>query len=166
MFPKEILNFWCHFNHWDWHWQETLWYEYIVNCPLHFALPWCGGTPESPGLGGYRMWGMNKYERFRLWEASGSLIWLQTSCEPAVWCSCLTVKKKIRRGKKKPSNFLSINRKECPLPGKSGCWRTSCWPLMWNTVFCPRAHNFRKDTDWRKCQKSGNHVATRKWDRV
>lgn len=26
-----------------------------VNCPLHFALPWCGGTPEFPGIGGYWM---------------------------------------------------------------------------------------------------------------
>lgn len=26
-----------------------------VNCPLRFALSWCGGTPEFPGIGGYWM---------------------------------------------------------------------------------------------------------------
>lgn len=40
---------------------------------------------------------------------------------------------------KKKGNFPSINRNECPLLGKSCRWRISRWPLIWNSMFCPRS---------------------------
>lgn len=106
--------------------------EQIVLYIVVFLL--CGATSEFPVH--HWCWWLLDLRDKGVWKFKFlKNIWKFYLTVNFTWANCMM---QLLNTEKK-GNFLSINRNECPLLGKSCRWRTSRWPLIWNSMFCPRS---------------------------